>query len=239
MLAVSRDGEVVTLEMQRPERRNALNEELVTGLHRAVTEAAADCRAIVLTGAGPYFSAGADLSRPHSEQFLRALLAMLRAVDQAPVPVIAAINGGALGAGVQLALASDLRVLGAEAFVGIPAAKLGVSLDNWTVRRLSSLIGGGPARTMLLGAELISAADAYGFGFANRIGTLADAQSWAKSIAALAPLSVRHLKMVLNADSDEETPEQRAALRAAWASADAEEALQARKENRAPKFVGR
>ncbi|MCX4093283.1 enoyl-CoA hydratase [Nocardia sp. alder85J] len=239
MLGVSRDGDVVTIELQRPQRRNALNEELVALLHEAVTAAAADARVIVLTGAGRIFCAGADLDGAHSEQFLRALMAMLHAVENAPVPVISAIHGGALGAGVQLTLASDLRVLSPDAFVGIPAAKLGVSLDNWTVRRLAALIGGGPARTMLLGAELIPAADAYTFGYANRIGTPADAQAWAKQIATLAPLSLRHLKMVLNGGDGAETPEQAAALRAAWESADAEEAMVARREKRAPKFVGR
>ncbi|MQY24768.1 enoyl-CoA hydratase [Nocardia aurantia] len=238
MLGVSRDGDVVTIELQRPQRRNALNEELVKALHEAVTTAAAEARVIVLTGAGPIFCAGADLDGAHSEQFLRALMAMLKAVENSPVPVISAIHGGALGAGVQLTLASDLRVLSPDAFVGIPAAKLGVSLDNWTVRRLAALIGGGPARTMLLGAELIPAADAYTFGYANRIGTPEEAQAWAKQIATLAPLSLRHLKMVLN-DDGAETPEQAAALRAAWMSADAEEAMAARREKRAPKFVGR
>ncbi|WP_019931367.1 enoyl-CoA hydratase [Nocardia sp. BMG111209] len=238
MLGVSRDGDVVTIELQRPQRRNALDEELVGALHEAVTTAAADSRVIVLTGAGPIFCAGADLDGAHSERFLRALMATLQAVENAPVPVISAIHGGALGAGVQLTLASDLRVLSPDAFVGIPAAKLGVSLDNWTVRRLAALIGGGPARTMLLGAELIPATDAYNFGYANRIGTPVDALAWAKQIAALAPLSLRHLKMVLN-DDGAETPEQAAALRAAWESADAEEAMVARREKRAPKFVGR
>jgi enoyl-CoA hydratase len=92
-----------------------------------------------------------------------------------------------------------------------------------------------------MGAESVSASDAYTFGFANRLGTLADAQEWAKSIAQLAPLSLRHLKLVFNDDGTrgEDTPEQRAALEAAWRSADAEEARLAREQKRAAKFVGR
>ncbi|MCM6773066.1 enoyl-CoA hydratase [Nocardia sp. CDC159] len=241
MLGVSRDGDVVTIELQRPERRNALNEELVTRLRTAVSEAAATARVIVLTGQGPIFSAGADLSGVYSQNFLGGLLDMLHTIESVPVPVIAAINGGALGAGVQLSLAADLRVMSSDSYLAIPAAKLGLSVDGWTVRRLAALIGGGPARTILLGAESVSAADAYTFGFANRIGTLADAQAWAKSIAELAPLSLRHMKLVLNDDDthDVDTPEQRAALEAAWTSADAQEARAAREEKRAAKFVGR
>lgn len=241
MLAVSRDGDVVTIELQRPQRRNALNDELVAALREAVTTAAADARVIVLTGQGPIFSAGADLSGVYSSDFLDGLLGLLRTIETVPVPVISAINGGALGAGVQLALASDLRVMSPDSYIAIPAAKLGISVDRWTVRRLVSLIGGGPARTVLMGAESVSASDAYTFGFANRLGTLADAQEWAKSIAQLAPLSLRHLKLVCNDDGTrgEDTPEQRAALEAAWRSADAEEARLAREQKRAAKFVGR
>ncbi|MEV4237295.1 MULTISPECIES: enoyl-CoA hydratase [unclassified Nocardia] len=241
MLDVSRDGDVVTIELQREQRRNALNIELVTRLREAVLTAAEDARVIVLTGRGTLFSAGADLSGVYVEEFLAALPDMLHTIESVPVPVIAAINGGALGAGVQIALASDLRVMEPDSYIAIPAAKLGITVDRWTVRRLVSLIGGGPARTVLLGAEPVSAADAYSFGFANRLGTLADAQAWAKSIAQLAPLSLRHMKLEFNDDGtrDPENTQQRAALEAAWTSQDAQEGRLARAEKRAAKFVGR
>ncbi|MEV0250461.1 enoyl-CoA hydratase [Nocardia sp. NPDC050712] len=242
MLGVSRDGDVVTIELQREDRRNALNNELVVLLREAVLTAVDDgARVIVLTGRGRLFSAGADLTGVYSEQFLADLKDMLHTIESAPVPVIAAINGGALGAGVQLSLASDLRVMSPESYIAIPAAKLGISVDRWTIRRLVSLIGGGPARAILLGAEHVTATDAYTFGFANRIGTLADTQAWAKSIAELAPLSLRHLKLVLNDDGtrEPETAQQRAALEAAWTSTDAQEARLAREEKRAAKFLGR
>ncbi|WP_069162196.1 enoyl-CoA hydratase [Nocardia altamirensis] len=242
MLGVSRDGDVVTIELQRAERRNALNLELITLLREAVLAAIADeARVIVLTGHGPIFSAGADLTGVYSEEFLNSLMEMLHLIESAPVPVISAINGGALGAGVQLAIASDLRVIAPDAYIAIPAAKLGISVDRWTVRRLASLIGGGPARTILLGAEPVSAVDAYNFGFANKLGTLADAQAWAKQIAELAPLSLRYMKLVFNDDGTREpdNAQQRAAFEATWSSADAQEGLLARQEKRAAKFVGR
>lgn len=241
MLGVSRDGDVVTIELQRAERRNALNLDLVVELREAFSNARLDARVIVVTGSGPVFCAGADLDGVYSTEFLDALLEMLHEVEAMPVPVIAALNGPALGAGVQLAMAADLRVMAPDAYLAIPAAKLGISVDRWTTRRLVSLLGGGPARTVLLGAEPIAAADAYTFGFANRLGTLADAQTWAKSMAELAPLSLRHLKLELNDDGtrDPSPKEQQAALEAAWNSEDAEEGRLARKEKRAPKFVGR
>lgn len=241
MLGVSHDGDVVTIELQREERRNALNTELVTSLRDAVIEASEQARVIVITGRGPVFCAGADLDGVYSQEFLDSLLEMLHTVESTPVPVIAAVNGAAIGAGVQLAMATDLRVFGVDSYLAIPAAKLGISVDLWTTRRLVSLIGGGPARTVLLGAEAVTATDAYTFGFANRIGTVADAQGWAKSIAELAPLSLRHLKLMLNDDHtrEPENAQQRAALEAAWASEDAQEGRLARQQKRPAKFLGR
>ncbi|ONM50417.1 enoyl-CoA hydratase [Nocardia donostiensis] len=241
MLGVSHDGDVVTIELQREERRNALNTELVTSLRDAVIEASEQARVIVITGRGPVFCAGADLDGVYSQEFLDSLLEMLHTVESTPVPVIAAVNGAAIGAGVQLAMAADLRVFGVDSYLAIPAAKLGISVDLWTTRRLVSLIGGGPARTVLLGAEAVTATDAYTFGFANRIGTVADAQGWAKSIAELAPLSLRHLKLMLNDDHtrEPENAQQRAALEAAWASEDAQEGRLARQQKRPAKFLGR
>ena len=241
MIGISRDAEVVTIELQREDRRNALNIELVEALHDAVQSAADEqARAIVLTGAGSAFCAGADLSEVYSDNFTDKLLAMLHTIDSVPVPVIAAVNGPAVGAGTQLAIAADLRVVAPKAYFAIPAAKLGISVDRWTVQRLASVAGPGVARTILFGAEALPATDALTHGLANKIGTLEDAQAWAKSIAALAPLTLQYLKLAFNDDGTQrnETPEQRAALTRAWLSDDAKEGRLAHREKRAPKFVG-
>lgn len=243
MIGTSRDGDVVTIELQREDRRNALNTELCVLLRDAVDEAVADgARVIVLTGQGSAFCAGADLSGDvYADGFLDTLLEMLRTVDSVPVPVIAAVNGPAIGAGTQLALASDLRVVAPDAYFAVPATKLGISVDSWTVKRLVALAGGGPARTVLLGAEQLGASEAHAAGLANKIGGLDVAQEWAKKIATLAPLSLRHLKLVLNDDGthDDPTPEQSAALAAAWTSEDMHEAWLARQQKRSPMFRGR
>ncbi|WP_018178404.1 enoyl-CoA hydratase [Jongsikchunia kroppenstedtii] len=243
MIGVSRTGDVTTIELQRPEQRNALNHEMVDGIATAVTGAVdAGARVIVLTGQGTVFCAGADLSGPvYDQDFLEKLLAMLRVIDSVPVPVIAALNGPALGAGLQLAMAADLRVMAPESMVGIPAAKIGVAVDDWTIKRLVSLVGGGVARGITLACESLSADRAWELGFANKIGDLADAQHWAATIAVLAPLTLQHYKLVLNDDGtrDAAPAAHLESMMRAWESEDLEEGKRARIEKRMPVYRGR
>src|ERR1700738_855899 len=209
MIGVTRDDDVTTIELRRPERRNALNSELADGLRTAVEQAVGDAiRAIVLTGQGSLFCAGADLSGDaFAADYPDRLIALNKAIDEAPMPVIGAINGPAIGAGLQLAMICDLRVVGPDAFFQFPTSKYGLALDNWSIRRLSSLVGHGRARAMLLAAEKLTADVALHTGMANRIGTLADAQAWATEIAGLAPLAIQHAKRVLNDGGSIEQPE--------------------------------
>ncbi|MGV0993697.1 MAG: enoyl-CoA hydratase [Mycobacterium sp.] len=242
MIGIERVGDVTTIELKRPERRNALNTELVDATREAVESAAADdVRAIVLTGAGTVFCAGADLSGDvFAADFPEKAIALNKAIDAVPVPVIAAINGPAIGAGVQLAMVCDLRVVAPEAYFQFPIARYGLALDNWSIRRLSSLAGYGRARGMLLAADKLDAATALQTGMANRIGTLADAQAWAAEIAALAPLSVRHSKRVLNDDGayEEQGEVHKDWFDQAWGSQDVIEAQVARVQKRTPRFRG-
>ena len=200
----------MTLEMQRAERRNALNGELVDGLREAVEKAAAeDIRAIVLTGAGTRVQLGCrpfGRRRAWPSELPDKAKALNVAIDKAPVPVIGAINGPAIGAGVILSMICDLRVVAPDAYFQFPVAKYGLALDNWSIRRLTSLVGAGRARGMLLAAERLTADAALQTGMANRIGTLADAQAWAAEIAGFAPLALQHAKRVLNDDGAYEDP---------------------------------
>ena len=161
MIGVTRDGNVMTLEMQRAERRNALNSELVDGLREAIEKAAADdVRAIVLTGAGPRVQLGCRPDRRGqgvAEKLPDKAKALNLAIDAAPIPVIGAINGPAIGAGVILSMICDLRVVAPEAYFQFPVAKYGLALDNWSIRRLTSLVGAGRARGMLMAAERLTA----------------------------------------------------------------------------------
>ncbi|HEU4361927.1 MAG TPA: enoyl-CoA hydratase, partial [Mycobacterium sp.] len=168
------------------------------------------------------------------------LIELHKAMDTAPIPIIGAINGPAIGAGLQLAMQCDLRVVAPEAFFQFPTAKYGLALDNWSIRRLSSLVGHGRARSMLLTAEKLTAEVALQTGMANRIGTLADAQAWAKEIAGLAPLALQHAKRVLNDDGayQDQWPTHKELFDRAWGSQDVIEAQVARVEKRPPKFKG-
>lgn len=242
MIGVTRDDNVTTLELQRPEQRNALNSELVEGLRTAVEQAVAeDVRAIVLTGQGTVFCAGADLAGDaFAADYPDRLVALHKTIDAAPMPVVGAINGPAIGAGLQLAMICDLRVVAPEAFFQFPTSKYGLALDNWSIRRLSSLVGYGRARAMLLAAEKLTADTALQTGLANRIGTLADAQAWAGEIAGLAPLALRHAKRVLNDDGayEDQWPQHKELFDRAWGSQDVVEAQVARAEKRPPEFHG-
>ena len=242
MIGIQRVGDVTTIELQRPERRNALNTELADLLRATIDKAAADdARAIVLTGAGTVFCAGADLSGDvFAADFPDKAIALNKAIDAVPVPVIAALNGPAIGAGVQLAMICDLRVVAPDAYFQFPIARYGLALDNWSIRRLSALAGHGRARAMLLAAEKLDADTALMTGMANRIGTLADAQAWAAEIAGFAPLSMRHSKRVLNDDGayEDQSALHKEMFDAAWGSKDVIEAQVARLEKRAPRFLG-
>jgi enoyl-CoA hydratase len=243
MIGVTETEAVMTIELRRPERRNALNSQLVDELREAIQKAGDDgsTRVIVLTGQGTVFCAGADLSGDaFAADYPDRLIELHRVMDAAPIPVIGAINGPAIGAGLQLAMQCDLRVAVADAFFQFPTSKYGLALDNWSIRRLSSLVGHGRARAMLLTAEKLTAEVALQTGMVNRIGTLADAQAWAAEVANLAPLAIQHAKRVLNDDGaiEEAWPEHKELFDRAWSSQDVVEAQIARIEKRPPKFQG-
>ena len=120
---------------------------------------------------------------------------MLHDVAEAPVPVLAAINGPAIGAGLQLAIACDLRVADPSAVFGLPTAKLGLAVDPWTIRRLALIASEGAARMLLLACSTLDADLAQARGLVDRIGGLEDTLAWAKEIAGLAPLTLAVLQV--------------------------------------------
>jgi enoyl-CoA hydratase len=235
-LGSTRDGDVVVLELRREERRNALDLEQCRAILVAAEAAVGDgARALVVTGAGSSFCSGADLTGVYGDEFLQALYGMLHGLTRLPVPVIAAVNGPAVGAGTQLALACDLRVADATASFAIPTARNAMAVDAWTIRTLATLAGGGPARRLMLAAESLDRDQALACGLADRAGALADAVAWAHEIAALAPLALAHNKLVLNGGDDDAIAKTSAAC---WASEDVREAASARTEKRRPVFTG-
>jgi enoyl-CoA hydratase len=239
MLGVTTDGPVTILELQREDRRNALNLELCRAIHAAVDEAVdGGARVIVITGRGTAFCSGADLGGVYGPEFLDALYGMLHHLAKLPVPLIAAVNGAAIGAGTQLAIACDLRVADETAKFGVPTARNGLAVDAWTIRTLSAIAGAGPARRLMLAAETFDRDNALGMGLADRPGTLDDAVAWAHEIAQFAPLTLAHNKLILNGSSDDDAAIEES-FAAVWASADVREGAAARAEKRTPKFEGR
>lgn len=236
-LKTARDGDVAILTLNRPDRRNALNTELCRALHTAVDEAVQDgARAVVVTGEGSAFCAGADLDGVYGDEFIEALYGMLHHLARVSVPIVAAVNGPAIGAGTQLAIACDLRVVDERARFAVPTARNGMAVDAWTIRTLADLAGHGRSRRVMLAADTIDREEALVCGLADRTGTLDDALAWAREIATLAPLTLAHNKSILNATADDISISE--SFAAVWASEDVKEAARARDEKRTPVFKG-
>jgi enoyl-CoA hydratase len=239
--------------IDRPERRNALNAELCAQL-QAHLEGHRDLRAVVITGAGDKaFCAGADLvvrtddaSEPGGgDTFRPAFERALDAVVDYPAPVLAAVNGPAIGAGMQLAVACDLRVAALNATFSIPAARLGVFLSPGNVQRLATLVGQAAARDLLLTARTLDVDEAAAVGLVQRRAqdALEAALELAAKVAELAPLTVqghkRALNLVAGGIDAAALDEMRALEGRAFASRDLREGLAAFSEKRTPRFDGR
>ena len=243
MIHYEQRGSVALVTIDRPERRNAVDLEALAGLERAIASASEHeigTRVLVLTGSGGHFCAGADLTGLEDASFAGRLRTVLQALHDASFPTLAAVDGAALGAGTQLAIACDLRIAAPTARFGIPAAKLGLMVDHWTVQRLALLAGHGPARAMLLAADVLDGETALRLGLAQRAGDLDAALAWADEIAALAPLTIQGHKIALNRLEAEvgTDPAVAAAFTRAWASADLREGISAFHERRPPAFRG-
>lgn len=241
---LTHDGLVAVVTLDRPERRNAVDHPTLLELldiQAAISVRSPDAiRAVVVTGASPAFSAGADLNGVEEGQFNVDLAAVLRGFGSLPVPVIAAIDGPALGAGAQLAIATDLRIATSTSVIGIPAAKLGLVVDHWTVRRLAAEFSAPIARAMLLAAQTYTGEQLHATGGIHRLGTLDDAVAWAHELSQLAPLTIAGHKLGLENATPEPAADSafEAARSAAWASTDAEEGRTAFLEKRRPNFTG-
>lgn len=226
---------VITLD--RPERRNAVDHPTLLSLLEALDEVA-DARVVVLTGAPPAFCAGADLAGVEQGEFAQALDRVLRGFTRLPAPVMAAIDGPALGAGTQLVAVCDLRVATRESVVGVPAAKLGLVIDHWTIDRIRTEFGAATARGMLLAAETYTGEALYRSGGVHRLGDLEEALAWAGRIASLAPLSISAHKLGLDARTSDDHRSFGHAQKLAWLSDDAKEGREAFLEKRPPDFRG-
>jgi methylglutaconyl-CoA hydratase len=202
-IRVAQRGWVAVWTLDRPERMNALSRAALLALGGLAREAQDNdsIRAVVITGTGEKaFCAGADLKeRPTmSDDDVRALLDAYRSelgcIDQSCKPVVAAINGVALGGGLELALCCDLRVAAAHARLGLPETSLAVIPGAGGTQRLPRLVGEARAKEMILLGRPISADEALGWGLVNRVApqgsnVLDDAIAWIEPIAQGAPIA--------------------------------------------------
>jgi 2-(1,2-epoxy-1,2-dihydrophenyl)acetyl-CoA isomerase len=188
-LLAERDGPVATLTLNRPERLNALTGALGDELHAALRELAGDAgvRAIVLTGAGRAFCSGADLKGAsegapgNGEALLREVFnPLVRTMAELEVPLVAAINGVAAGAGASLSFACDLRVAAESARFQLSFVKVGLIPDSGATWTLPRLIGGARAAELALLGRDLGAAEALGWGLVNRVAP--DGQALAQAV---------------------------------------------------------
>lgn len=245
MLSVSTADGVGLIELDRPERRNALDVATCRALVEATEQVRSEgARVVVLTGSGSSFCSGADFGEVYTDGFRDALYAALHAVADLPMPVLAAVNGPAIGAGTQLAIAADLRMAAPSAVFGLPTARLGLAVDPWTIQRLVQVGGGGTARSLLLACAQLDAPTAHARGLADSLGERADAMALAADIATMAPLTLAYNKSSVNAFGRAEDPDGAVAaltveFERCWDSEDIQEGRTARAEKRSPEFTGR
>lgn len=251
------DG-VVLLTLDNPDQRNAMSAPMTAAWEETVGELATDpsVRCVVVTGAGTAFSSGGDTSWIASEpdagvdRLRTRMLAFYRAwlsIRSLEVPTIAAVNGHAIGAGLCLALACDIRYAAAGAKLGVPFTKLGMHAGMAATHLLPEAVGIAAARDLLLTGRVVEADEALRLGLVSRVvdpaGFLDDVLETAAQVAGTAPIASRLTKVALRDGGHQEFE---AALQ--WealaqpvtlATADLHEGIAAARERRAPRFTGR
>jgi len=175
LLLLEISDRIATVTINRPDKLNALNDAMMTELSAMIDELTANAAVgvIIITGAGRAFVAGADISRLAAaetgelEKFARKGQAVFRKIELSSKPVIAAVNGFALGGGCELALACHVRLASTQAKFGLPEVKLGLIPGYGGTQRLPRLIGRGPALQLILTGDTIDGAEAARLGLAN------------------------------------------------------------------------
>jgi enoyl-CoA hydratase len=250
-----KDGAVGLLKVNRPKSLNALNPATVREIAACLEEVRQDqsIRCLIITGEGDRaFIAGADIAAMVSMTALegKAFSAMgqstLRTLEELPIPVIAAVNGFALGGGTELALACDLIIAADKARFGQPEINLGVIPGFGGTQRLARRIGLPRARELIYSGDMIDAEAALRYGLANKVVPLADlmteAKALANKLAAKPPVAIRQAKAAINAgidmDLDNACRFENEAFTLTFATADKVEGMKAFLEKRPANFKG-
>jgi enoyl-CoA hydratase/carnithine racemase len=253
-LIVERPSDAVRLlRLNRPERRNALNVPLRKRIAEEVTKAVAEAqvRAIVMTGNEQAFAAGADIGEMADagpiEIMVRNVQQYYRVVAECPKPMIAAIEGFALGGGLELALCADVIVAADGARLGLPEVKIGILPGGGGTQKLARLAGRSRAMLYLMTGRMFGAAEALAMGVVSEVApkgeALKRALEIAEEIASMPPISVMQIKEIvnegLNAPLDTALMLERKAYLLQYATADQKEGMRAFLDKRKPKFEGK
>ncbi len=245
--------EIVVLRLNRPQVRNALNlavrERLAEEVSRYGTDAATRC--LIITGSDSAFAAGADIGEMAEagpvEIMTRNVQRYWRAISECPKPLIAAIEGFALGGGLELALCADIIIAGEDARLGLPEVKVGILPGGGGTQKLARLVGRHRAMLLVMTGRIFSGADAHDMGVVSEVTPTGQALTRsieiAREIAAMPPISVKQIKEIinagLNAPLDTALMLERKAFQLQFATRDQKEGMRAFLEKRKPKFEGK
>jgi enoyl-CoA hydratase len=256
LVLCQRQAAIATLTINRPEKLNALNREVLGQLGRQLETVLSDdaVRVVILTGAGDKaFVAGADIAEMspltprQAMDFSRLGQSIATTIDRFNKPVIAAVNGFALGGGCELALSCHIRLASAQAQFGQPEVGLGLIPGFGGTQRLARIIGEARALELIASGRRIDAATALSYGLVNAIATeksvLQQAEELARSIAAQSPVAVRlaveAVRAGLSMPLSEALEFEAALFGLTFSSADMREGTRAFLEKRKPQFEGR
>ena len=248
-------GKIGIITLIRPERMNVICKDFLNEMNTVLTdiEKDDDFRVLIITGAGNIFAAGADIKEIKSiegvvaaHQFVTQAQQCLNRIEALEKPVIAAINGPALGGGCELALACDIRIAAETAVFGLPEIKLGVLPGAGGTQRLPRLVGIGRAKELLYFGDSINAREAFLIGLVNRVvandSLVKTAEDMAERLASRPPVALRLIKSAVDKGFNMDLPSALAyesrSFEMLFTTRDQKEGMQAFIEKRKPEFKG-